>query len=154
MRQVISNYKTKKMFTKIISYSGNHEIEKVLGIRLTNHKNSVLIGIVLLIPASFMLGALTIQTITHRNFDWLQVMANWPLWFRLVFFYCVIIIFPVSAFLINLRFFFSIWFDKDSQELKLSFKQNWSSLILSVIGLGIAALFVGHLIADSLAGQN
>lgn len=139
------------MFEKIVSYSGNHEIEKVFGIRLTNHKNSVLIGIVLLIPVFFMLGALTLQTITHQNFAWLQAMANWPLWVRLLFFYCVIIIFPVSAFLINLRFFFSIWFDKDSQELKLSFKQNWSSLIVSVIGLGIAALFIGHLIADSLA---
>lgn len=141
------------MFEKVFSYSANHEIEKVFGFRLPNQKNSLLAGILLLAPAIFFLCALFTQDVMHQNIPWLAAMFTWGSGLPLLIFYIVIILFPITAFLINLRFFFSVWFDKESQELKISLIANRSLLILAIAGLVIVVLFIIHGIGDE-AGHH
>jgi hypothetical protein len=142
------------MFEKIFSYSANHEIEKVFGIRLPNQKISILSGIILLAPAIFFLCALFVQQVMHENMPWLSTMFTWHLGAPLIIFYFVIIFFPILAFLINLRFFFSIWLDEESNELKLSFKTGLPLFILSLAGLVIVMLFIIHGIGDASGSHD
>jgi len=136
------------MSEEILNNPGNHKTEKVSGIRLPNQKNSIRAGIVLLAPAIFFLCALFMQQIMHRDMPWLAAMFTWGPGLPLFLFYVVIILFPIIAFLMNLRFFFSIWFDKESQELKISLNPNGSLFILAVAGLVLVALFIIHGIGD------
>lgn len=141
------------MSEKIIRNSGNYETEKVYGTRLRNQKNSVRAGIVLLAPAIFFLCLLFTQQAMHQNIPWLAAMFTWGPGLPLFIFYVVIIFFPIIAFLINLRFLFLIWFNKDSRELKISLSLKGSLLILAVAGIIIAVLFVLHGIGDA-AGHS
>ena len=78
----------------------------------------------------------------------------WPQWVRIAVFATVVIIIPLIAAGINLLAI--VWFDYDRKHkvFHIAIRVKLANIIILLIAGVLALLFIGHSIADSLAGHN
>ncbi len=116
-----------------------------------NTKRVVILSIILLLPAIFILGSISLQSVFNISLPPVSILKEyspgWPLWIRFGIFAFSVIIFPIIAVSLNVL---SVFVNKNSFEKKY---RAASFILVSVSGI-LALLFIGHTIADCIAGTH
>lgn len=87
--------------------------------------------------------------------SWLeQYGSHWPLWLRVTVFMSTVIVFPSIAVILNVLAITWIRYDREQKVLNISIKMKTINLVIIIIAGIIALLFIGHSIADYLAGAD
>jgi len=112
---------------------------------------------IMALPAIILLGAIC-DPLFHILLPPWSLMKeygpHWPLWLRIAIFTGTVMVFPLIAVFVNLLSI--IWFQYDRQQkvLSMSIRLKPVNLVIITIAGLLAALFIGHAIADSIAGHD
>jgi hypothetical protein len=111
----------------------------------------------MLIPV-LMLGTGLLQSqydILIPPWSWLvEYSPGWPVWIRFGVFAIVVIIIPLIAVLLNLLSIIWLEYDRPQKVLHISIRMRPLNLLIIAIAGLLALLFIGHTIADSVAGKG
>lgn len=88
-------------------------------------------------------------------FSWLeQYSPHWPVWLRMTVFMITVIVFPLVAVILNVLAITWIQYDREQKLLNISIRMKTINLIIIILAGLVALLFIGHSIADSIAGKE
>jgi hypothetical protein len=139
---------------------GNVEppMQSQLKFAIISSKKSMKISLwLLLIPFLILLTAM-MDSLTNISLPPWSILKNyghlWPVWVRISIYVTMLIVIPATAAILNLLSIIWMNYDRDQQILHLSLKIKKSNIIILAIGALIAFLFIGHSIADMLAGHD
>ena len=129
-----------------------------LKLAILSSKQSARAALWLLLPPFLLLGSALLQAIFHVSvppWSWLQKYSpSWPLWLRMTIFLSVVIIFPLIAVVLNILSITWLQYDKKQKILHIAIRMRIINIIIILFAGLLALLFIGHLIADSLAGAD
>ena len=78
----------------------------------------------------------------------------WPLWVRMTVFITAVMVIPLVALLLNMLSIIWLQYDRGQKVLNISIRIKPVNIIIIIIAGLLAALFIGHAIADSIAGHD
>jgi hypothetical protein len=104
----------------------------------------------------FASGALySLLKISVPPYAWLaEYSSQWPLWVRITVFMTTVIVLPSIAVILNLLAIVWIQYDREQKVLNISIRMKTINLIIIIVAGLIALLFIGHSIADYIAGAD
>ena len=125
---------------------------------ILNARKSARIGLFMLaIPFLILAGAFieTLFKVAIPPWSWLKaVNPSLPVWMRVSIFVIIVIILPLTALVINILSITWFNYDKKQKVFSVSVKFKTVNLIIIAIAKVLALLFIGHAIADWIAGHD
>jgi hypothetical protein len=132
--------------------------QKIIKLAILSARSSAQTSVWLLaVPAVILLGAMfdSLLHISLPPWSWIKDNGQyWPLWLRVTLFTTVVMVFPVIAVLLNVLSIIWFSYDRAQKVLNISIKLKTVNLVIIIIAGVLAALFIGHAIADTIAGHN
>ncbi len=136
----------------------NIQHQEGLKLAIINSRTSARISLWLLsVPILILLSGAS-ETLFHiliPPWSLLKTYGHfWPLWARQGVFVVSLIIIPLTAALLNLLSIVWFSYNRESQVLNVAIRMKRFNIILLLIGALIGMMFIGHIIADTLAGHD
>lgn len=119
---------------------------------LNAKKSSKLSFYLFLVPTLILVSAMLQSILKVSIPPWSLLQKYSPLlprWIRIGIFLVVLIIIPTAIFFINLLSILWIKYDKDQKVIHVSIKLRLANMIFLILSFLLAALFLGHSIAES-----
>jgi len=134
------------------------EHQKELKLALLSAKQSAQVSVWLLcIPFSVLLGAIfdSVWNISIPPWSLLKTYGHfWPLWLRMSVFITTVMVLPLVALLLNILSIIWFQYNRTQKVLNISIRIKPINLVIIAVAGLLAFLFIGHAIADSIAGHN
>ena len=132
--------------------------QKQLKLAVLSAKKSAQASIWLLgIPAIVLLGAMFDSLLHVPIPPWSLIKTygpSWPLWLRISVFATTVMVLPLIALLLNVLSIIWLQYDRNQKILNISIRLKTINLIIIAIAGLLAFLFIGHAIADWIAGND
>lgn len=136
--------------------SGQHQ--KQLKFALMNARKSATTSLWLLsVPFVMLLGAVldSAWNISLPPWSLLKTYGQlWPLWLRMAIFVTTVMILPLLALLMNILSVLWVNYNREQKVLHIAIRMKTANIIIIVVAGLLAFLFIGHAIADSIAGRG
>jgi len=131
---------------------------QLLKLAIISSKRSVRLSLWLLgIPFLFLSGGLA-DSLFHILLPPWSVLkeygSSWPEWIRIGFFMTVVIVIPLVAVVLNILAILFVHYDRAQKVLHIAIRFKKANMIILFIAGVVAMLFIGHSIADWIAGTN
>ena len=131
--------------------------QRQLKLSILNARKSGQVGIFMLaIPFSILFSALleTLFKVALPPWSWLKMYnPTFPVWLRVSIFVIIVIVLPLTALIINILSVVWFQYDRTQKVLQISIKFKTINTIIIVVSGLLAFLFIGHTIADWIAGN-
>jgi len=129
-----------------------------LKLAIMSAKKSATTALWLMLIPFIVLGSGIVQSLLHISvppWSWMQTyLPHFPVWVRFGIFATVVIIIPLVAVILNVLSIVWLQYNKKEQILNISIRIRTLNIIIIVIATLIAFLFIGHTIADWIAGTG
>ncbi len=129
-----------------------------LKLAILNAKKSARAALWLMLIPVIVLGSGMLHSVLNASippWSWMQeYLPQLPVWIRFGIFSMIVIIIPLIAVLLNLLSIIWLQYDKTKHILHISIRMRPVNIIIIVIAGLLALLFIGHTIADYLAGTG
>ncbi len=129
-----------------------------LKLAILSAKKSAKAALWLMLIPGVLLGSGLIQSLLDTSippWSWMvEYSPRWPEWIRFGVFAMVVIIIPLITVLLNLLSITWVRYDRHQQVLHVSIRMRPLNIVIIVIAGLLALLFVGHTIADYIAGKG
>jgi hypothetical protein len=136
--------------------AGHHQ--RQLKFALVNAKKSARTSLWLLsVPFVMLSGAVldSVWNISVPPWSLLKAYGHlWPLWIRMSIFVTTVMILPLIALIINILAVLWVNYDKEQKVLNIAIRMKTVNIIIIAVAGILAFLFIGHSIADSIAGHE
>lgn len=124
---------------------------------LSTEKSSKISFVLLAIPAIILLEAVS-ESIFHfflPPWGWMVKYGYlMPLWLRVTIYITVLIVIPLTVAFLNILSVMWIKYDKEQKVLNISIKLKTLNIVIISITTLIGLLFIGHTIAEWIAGAS
>ncbi|TAM95592.1 MAG: hypothetical protein EPN39_14880 [Chitinophagaceae bacterium] len=130
--------------------------EKAFKLALLNSRKSSVIGILLIgFPAIVLFVAIGQAIFNFNILDkaFNNITSHLSLTLRAIIFFILTVGFPIIAVALNMLSITFFNYNRQQKEFNLTFKIRWWNILITLAGGILAAFFLLHLIADSLAGK-
>lgn len=129
-----------------------------LKLAILSAKKSAWAALWLMLAPFLILGSALLQSLLNISippWSWMQEYSpHWPLWVRFGIFVTVVMIFPLLAVLLNVLSIIWLQYDRTQRVLHISIRLRLVNIIIILVAGLLALLFIGHTIADYLAGAG
>jgi hypothetical protein len=134
------------------------EGREMLKLALLNARRSSRIGIVLVALPGLLIFLFFLQNTLHLfpGFTrWLAGSGTFlPLPWRAIVFFIFLVGFPLVAVAVNLLSISYYRYHRFRREFTITIRLRWWNLIIAIIGAGLAAFYILHLLADTLLARG
>ena len=134
------------------------ENQPQLKLSILNAKKSARASLFLLAIPFSILGSALIETlfkVALPPWSWLKTYnPQLPLWERQFIFVTIVIVCPLIALALNILSIVWLQYDKAQKVLHISIRLRTVNTIIIIIAGLLAFLFIGHAIADWIAGKD